>query len=455
MRISVFCAVLYSLIFLLVYFSVIKDRQNGVLKKDSFKNYSVFYIVLGIIFAAELITTSFSKGYINDTLLFKSWASFGERHHIWEYYITEEYVDYPPAYLNVLFVIGKIASVLGVNSNSPLYLCFVRFVPIAFDMVCSIFIFRFAKARVGGKVAVTLALFSALNPINILNSTVWGQIDSIVVMLVCIMLWLLYKRKYALAMALFTLAELTKPQMIIYVPLLGFTILSDFFGIVKEREEGIKMMKQIGMGLVLSVFVVLIVPLAVTGGNYALIIENYKQALGLYPYATLCAPNLYGAFGANWMPDSEIFLSFSYKTWGFIFITVMSAVVGLVSFKVKDRTKIFCLGAFTVLTIFMFAHGMHERYAHALLMILLIIYVIKQKPGFLVLYLAFSVSSFINCTQVMLALQNNVYIYGDNPLFIANSWINILIYIFMVYVLFVSLFSGNNFYNDNRKKEIR
>ena len=442
MAISGVVAAIYLLVFVLVYFYSIKETENTSLKTENLKSYTSFYVVIILIFLVQLFFTQFSIGYINDTKLFRRWTSFGERHHIWEYYITNEYVDYPPAYLNVLFIVGKIASCLGVDSNSDLYLCFIRFVPILFDAICSIFIFLFAKKRIGGRVAVALALLSALNPINIFNSTVWGQIDSVVVMLICSMLLLLYNRKYIFAIAVFTLAQLTKPQMIIYAPLLGFTVLSDFIEIAKVKDERIKMLKSVGAGILLAVAVVLIVPLAVTGGNYSLITENYKNALSLYPYATLCAPNLYGAFGANWAKDSQTFFILSYKTWGFIFIIVMSLLIGFVTFRVKDRTKIFYLGAFTVSSIFMFAHGMHERYIHVLFMILLIIYVIKRDPKILATYLLFSMSSLINCTQVLLKNHEKSFIYGDNLVFIINSWVNLTIYAFMIYIFYVALFKN-------------
>ncbi len=439
MKIAAFCAVIYSMAFSLVCFFVIKGKQDCSLKEDDSKSYNKIYVILAAIFIVQLALTRISIGYVSDTYNFVWWTSFGEKYHIWQYYTTDVYVDYPPAYLNVLFIMGKIAHLLGVGSDSDIYLCFVRFVPILFDLLCSIFIFRFAKGRTGGKIAVALALFSAFNPVNILNSTVWGQVDSVVVMLVCGLLLLLYRKKYAFATAVFALAFLTKPQLIIYAPLFGFTILADFFEVVKNREERTKMLKNVGFGVLLGLSVILIVPIAVTGGNYALLAEKYKNALALYPYATLCAPNLYGAFGANWANDSEIFFFFSYKVWGFIFIVVMSLLTGFVIFKSKDRTKIFYSGAFTVLTIFMFAHGMHERYIHALFMILLMIFVLKKDMRVLAIYLIFSVSSFINCTQTLIKAQENSFIYGNNPLFIANSWFNILIYIFTICVFVTSL----------------
>lgn len=440
MAVSAVCAVIYSLVFILVYFSSLKESVNGKLKEKNVKRYMPFYVTLILVFIVQLISTQFSIGFTTDTGLFRSWTSYGEKYHIWEYYTTERYVDYPPAYLTVLFVVGKIASLFGVDSQSDLYLCFIRFVPIMFDAICSIFIFRFAKDKIGDKPAIILALLSAFNPVNIYNSTVYGQVDSIVVMLVCGVLVFLYKKKYIPAVALFMLSILTKPQLIIYAPLVGFTVLTDFLEVIHNKEERTKFLKNIGLAILAAVLVFVIVPIPATGGNYTLLFENYKKALGMYQYATLNAPNFYGAFGGNWAKNDKIFLLFSYKTWGFIFVVAMSVLVGVVSFKAKNRSKIYYLGAFTVSTIFLFAHGMHERYLHALFMILLIIYVIKKDPKVLFLYLGFTMSSLLNCTQVVLKNHAKDFIYGDNTFFILNSWFNLVLYAVMVYIFYKALF---------------
>ena len=181
---AVLCLMVYSSVFLMTYFSNIKEQKESKLKKLSNRSQAAFYITLFAIFIVQVISTQFSIGYTNDTGLFTSWASFGKEHHIWEYYTTEKYVDYPPVYLCVLFIMGKIASFFSVDSDQAIYYCFVRFVPILFDLLSSIVVFRIAKEKLGDKIAVSLALLSAVNPINIFNSTVWGQIDSVVSLMI-------------------------------------------------------------------------------------------------------------------------------------------------------------------------------------------------------------------------------------------------------------------------------
>ena len=442
MAAAIMSIILYVLVFTLTCSSSLSEQKNSVIKKNETKSYVGFYITLAIIFFVQLISTRYSIGYIQDTGLFRLWTSFGENYKISEYYTTEHYVDYPPVYLTVLYIVGKIASLFKVYSQSDTYLCFIRFVPILFDALCSIFIFRFAKDKIGDKKAMMLALMSAINPVNIFNSTVWGQVDSVVTLMLVFMLVFLYNRKYVLSTVMFTLCFLTKPQMVIYAPLFGFTVLFDFIDDFKDKEARNKMIKAGVLSVLAGILVLLIVPLPVTGGNYGLLIEKYKSAVGMYQYATVCAANFFGAIGANWVKNTEPFLLLTYKTWGFIFIVAMSLIVGYVSYKSKDRSKIFYLAAFTVSTIYMFAHGMHERYLFSLFLILLIIYILKRDPKVLTVYLLFSMSNFVNCVQTLIKNHEEDFIYADNTLFILNSWVNIFIYAFMVYIFYVAIFKN-------------
>ena len=104
MAATVVCIAVYSLIFSLTYYSSLKEEKGKKLKTNEVKSFVPFYVALGAIFVVQLVSTQFSIGYINDTKLFRLWASWGEEYHIWEYYTAGKYVDYPPVYLTVLFI---------------------------------------------------------------------------------------------------------------------------------------------------------------------------------------------------------------------------------------------------------------------------------------------------------------------------------------------------------------
>ncbi|MBE7035720.1 MAG: hypothetical protein E7403_00305 [Ruminococcaceae bacterium] len=366
-------------------------------------------------FILQLAITRNMPGHLQDTDLFRLWASFGSDRAIWECYTAGDYVDYPPVYLYVLYIIGFVAKIFRIPTDGKTFIVLVRSVPILFDGITSICVYWFSKEFVGDKKALVLAIFSALNPLNFLNSTMWGQIDSVTGLMVAAMLIFLYKKQYVRSCVMFAVLILTKPQMIIFSPLMGFVVFFDLVAAWKEPVERKKMLKQIGLSVLAVLAVFLIVPLPITGGNYGLLLKKYTEAVGMYQYATLNAANFYGMMGSNWVKNSELLLFFSYKTWGFIFIVLISLIVGIVSCLCKDRRKIFYLGVFTVMGIFMLAHSMHERYLHPMFLLMLIIYVLAEDKKTLFLYGGFSVTAFINCGIVLYTNQREEFIYGDNP----------------------------------------
>lgn len=422
-------SVFYGALFLACYYFAFRYKKSisGFGAAERFHPGAICAGLL-LLTLLQLKITMNMPGYVQDTALFRSWAAFAETHPVWEYYTAELYVDYPPVYLYVLYALGKLAGLLGISSESNLYLSVIRSVPILFDALTLLCIYCLSRKKIGEIRALVLTLLNALNPANLMNSTLWGQIDSVTAFMAAAVLWLLYQRRYMAVGALFALLVLTKPQMIIFAPLIGFTFI---FDIIERRfwPQRRIVLRQILLAVLAATAVLLLIPLPITGGNYMLLIEKYRQALGLYPYATLNAANLYGALGANWKADSEQLWLFSYKTWGFIFIVLISLAIGCFVFKRRDRNKIFWLGVFTVLGIYMLAHGMHERYLHPALLLLLILYVRTGDRGQLWFYGGFSLTTFLNCGQVLLLNQKDQFVYGDNPLFIALSAVQLALFV--------------------------
>ena len=56
----------------------------------------------------QSVASGFFPGHVQDTGLFRAWASFAEDHAVREYYTTDLYVDYPPVYLYVLYALGTL-----------------------------------------------------------------------------------------------------------------------------------------------------------------------------------------------------------------------------------------------------------------------------------------------------------------------------------------------------------
>ncbi len=421
---SVFYAVLCLIFYQYVFKEPVTDRS---VQKQSY-SVSAGLGLLALLFLQSVASGLF-PGHVQDTSLFRAWTAFANDHPVWEYYTTELYVDYPPVYLYVLYAIGKLTKWVGISPTSGVYLACIRSIPIIFDGLSALFVYVLALPRLGQKKAIAAGALCALCPIGIFNSTVWGQVDSVTTLLSAIMLLLLYRKRYIGSAALLAVLFLTKPQMIMFSPLIGFVIFFDILSVWKDKPRRNRRIVQAFGALGVVILLLLLVPLPITGGNYSLLLENYRKALGLYPYATLNAPNLYGLFGGNWAPDSQPFLLFSYKAWGFLSITVLSLLVGFGAWKQKSRAGIFLLGAFTVFGVYLFGHGMHERYAIPGLLLLLVYYILSEDHRQVLFYGGFSLTTFLVSGQVLLLNHQNDFIYSDNLFFRLLSLVNVILFL--------------------------
>ncbi len=423
-----FFSVVYVLLFALCYaFGLRNDANIGQCENKKITMVAGSSL-LGLLLLQVALSGLF-PGHLQDTGLFRAWTAFAENHRLREYYTSEVYVDYPPVYLYVLFTLGKLLKLLGVPAESGAYLACIRSIPILFDALTVLFVYHLTQKHLGQKKALVVAVLCALNPAKILNSTVWGQVDSVTALLAAVMLLSLYKRRYVAGFALLSVLFLTKPQMIMFAPLLCFTFFFDLLAGWKEKETRKTLFLQGGFSALASLAVLLLVPLPITGGNYGLLVQKYAEALGLYPYATLNAPNLFGLFGGNWADDATRILFFSYKTWGFIFIVLISLAVGYVSCRGRDRKAVFYLGIFTVVGVFMLGHGMHERYLAPSLVLFLMAYAFSGDVKQLLFYGGFSVTTFIITAWVLKLNHQGAFIYGDNAAFRFLSFVNVLLFV--------------------------
>ncbi len=448
--------VLYGLIFLLVYFSSLAEEGKPLPHQKTHKGvYAAYLIVLCGIFVAQMATCTISRGYENDFGLFRAWTSFGDTHKLSEFYTVpdEIYVDYPPVFLYVLYGMGKLASLFGIPSDSTAYMYFMRFPAIACDAATSLLIFFFARKRIGEKHAVVFALLSAINPANIINSTVWGQVDSFSTLTIAGLLLCLFDRRYVGASVLMAVTFLTKPQNIIYAPVFGLTFLFDWAesrritrgespdDASEDRERVLARVRHFPRTVLWSVLAflaaLLLIPLPITGGNLWLVVERYLDALGLYPYTTLNACNLYGAVGMNAVSDMDFFLFLPVKVWGFVFIALMICALIWLFARSRSRTKILYGGTFTVATIYMLAHNMHERYLYPVLLLTMLVAIVWKQKKLLWLYAGFSLVHFWNEGLVLkLAADspNNPYFGATDPGFVILCWVHLILYGILVYI---------------------
>lgn len=394
-----------------------------------------FYVVLAVVTVGKVALSGTFFGHSSDMSLFSAWADLGSREPLTAFYGPlgkEIYVDYPPLYLYVLTFLGKVQSAFSFSYGTGAQIALIKSVPILFDTVTALIVFFMAKQNGSVRRARVLSLAVLMSPAYLLNSVFWGQIDALYTLVIFSLLYSVYKKKYLWAVLAFTVGMLTKPQMLIFLPLLGFWLL---FDILREAKENrVQSLFDASLGVIFSALLIVVCMYPMVGLDFPRFLRIYTSAAGQYPYASLNAANVFGALGLNWADVNTPIFGLSCKSWGFTGIIVTSLVVGYGAFRSHKRTDVFLFGGFTVASIYMLAHMMHERYLFPLILILLITFLLTNDKRML---FACAVTSVLHFVQTGLVLLQNEGIFElSKGAFIAISWVHILLYLYLLAVWF-------------------
>ena len=103
-------------------------------------------------------------------------------------------LDYPPMWLFPMYIVGFFTTNPAVQEAVPYYVLALKIFQILFD-VAIIPLIYFVLRKKNQVFALLLAATWALNPAAIVNSSYWGQTDSVMIFLLLVSFWLLEERK--------------------------------------------------------------------------------------------------------------------------------------------------------------------------------------------------------------------------------------------------------------------
>lgn len=97
----------------------------------------------------RLIIAVTIEGFSSDIGLFSYWAqqAADDLFHIYQ---GDFFLDYPPFYLYVLFLIGKTGILLGLTGAEALYLLLLKLPSIAADLITAYLLYRLAEKSCRG-----------------------------------------------------------------------------------------------------------------------------------------------------------------------------------------------------------------------------------------------------------------------------------------------------------------
>ncbi|MBC3889393.1 DUF2029 domain-containing protein [Acetobacterium paludosum] len=288
---------IYALIFLSLFSWVYFVR--GRIKTLSGDGKNDKLIIVTVLIVALLMRISLAtviQGYSGDISLFKSWATAAAKDFS-NLYASSNNIDYPPLYIYILAIIGKLANI-GIFSKY--YILMLKLPSILADVATSLILYNLSKKRFSIQISLLLAAFYAFNPATFLNSALWGQVDSLFTLLVVLSFYFLSEKKITISAIFFALSILMKPQGIIFAPVLLYELV---------REISPKNFIKAALAGLVSVFVV-ILPFSYQHG-FLWIFELYSGTIAKYPYASMNAFNFFSLIGGNMTNYNNTLLLFS------------------------------------------------------------------------------------------------------------------------------------------------
>ena len=381
-----------TVLFLMVCAMLVIKGGSGRIG-ESGKMWPILLLAIILAVAMRLVTAAAYPGYATDIACFKGWAAAVYNGGPANFYTSGIFADYPPGYMYVLYVLEFIRSLFSIDSGSALFTMIIKLPSIIAEVVLALIAYKIAAKRQDKTFALLGASFILFNPALFFNSSVWGQIDAVFVLFIVLALYYLKKENGILGALFFAIALLIKPQAIIFAPVVG---LAYVYALFKKGSHKKAIVHLLGGTAVAAALVALAV-LPFTGTQEPLwIFAKYQGTIDHYQYASLNAFNLYAMLGSNWVPSSDPFLLLNYQTWGMIFILLICVSVVFLQWRTRDSRPLFDLSAFLVLSVFMLAHAMHERYIVPASVLLIFAYFFSHDRTTLLFAAGFTLTTLLN-----------------------------------------------------------
>ena len=383
--------------------------------------------VLLLGFAVRFVLALNVPGYGVDISCFSAWAGRMAAEGPMNFYKEGYFCDYPPAYMLVLGGVGMVANALGVAYSSMEMQALLKFVPIVCDMLMAALLYYAAAPRLGQRAALGIAALTAFNPAFMIAGSCWGQIDAVLCVLLMIMLLSAQEGKWHVAIPVFALAVLAKPQAGLLAPLGVAALVKD----VREKRP----MRGMAIGLGLGALVTLLVaaPFSVNQQSPFWLVSKYIETLSSYNYATLSTGNLMFLLGGNWKPgDTVLFGPVTYGALGMGLMLLSFAFSIALYMKGKGRRHLMLASALTLQMVFVLGSKMHERYILPAVALMLLAYAMNRDVRVMISALLVTAASALNIGAV-LAFEH---------LIAPNMWLGYTISVMQLLALAVMLWAG-------------
>jgi len=411
----------YAIIFLVLFITAYYLLTYKKLKIHPGHEKILILTLLGVGLFLRISAATLMDGHPFDLSLFRNWAT-AAANNLFQVYANSRSIDYPPLYMYVLYVVGKLA---GITALSPYFTLLLKLPSILADIATSLLIYKLARKYLATEISLLLSAFYIFNPAVLINSTFWGQVDSFFTLIVTAAVFLLSEKKFGSAVALFTAAVLMKPQGIIFLPVLFFELV---------RQKNLKSFVTAAV-FALSTAVIIILPFSLQQGGLW-IFKLFANTLAEYPYASVNAFNLFSLLGANYTKDTATSFLLSYHSWGFIFIAATTAFSWLIYIKGNSRAFAAVASLLQIAGVFTLSSRIHERYLFPAVALSILAFIYLKDKRLLLLAAGFSATVYINTHFVLYWTSSGVNSASYSPILIITSLLNVLLFGYLVKILY-------------------
>ena len=317
-----------------------------------------------------------SEGYRGDVDSFMSWALTAAQNPLSHFYAKAGFADYPPGYLFILWIAGKIYLIVPhAQGDYGLLHFLVKLPACVFDLINAALIAWIVRRLVSDTWANIAAAIYLFNPATIYVSAYWGQVDAVPAgfMLAAVAL-ILYasgdsakRGRLAVIAAWLSIsyAVLIKPpSVMVALVMLAWAFASTDAGVRIRRLADTAL--GIASGLVLAFVIALIFnPNVVTA--FPWLVERYAYGSAVYPYNSVNAYNLHSLIRPFWQSDTVPIAIGSLTlgpmwVWGGILVAAAAVLILTRYLGRRDEAGFLEACMLVSLAFFTLATRMHERY---------------------------------------------------------------------------------------------
>lgn len=354
------------------------------------KHFLIILISLGLLTRLMLIPLPGFKIDIGDWF---AWSIRLSHFNFAQFYSKDVFTDYTPGYLYVLSLLGFLKTLLLIPDN--IFYLLLKTPAIIADLIIGIIIYKEVQKYVSRKIALLTLSATIFNPVFIFNSSIWGQIDSILTVFMLVAVIVLKKNKLILSSIFFGLALLVKPQALALLPLFAFFLINRF-----KLSCLFKL-------LVPGIFIIFILTFPFfpnqTLINFA---QHILNTANEYSYSSVNAYNLWGIVGF-WIKDNTIWNNLSYQTWGYVLLITYWIILGY--FYFKKKLSLYATSALAAMGFFFLPTRVHERYLYPAIVFLVLTATFLKSRLLIVLTGVLSLLHLLNLYYVYV-YYNEIYL---------------------------------------------